>query len=87
MGSRLVPVKAAKRDGTLFKGFVIEEKIGATLYNRACLYYKMDYNKDMIIKLPTLECQKCRHKWTPRKTDVRLCPKCHTPLWDKPREK
>jgi hypothetical protein len=28
-----MPVKAVKRDGAFFKGLVIEEKIGATLYN------------------------------------------------------
>jgi hypothetical protein len=40
----------------------------------------------MIIKLQILKCQKCSHKWIPRKSDVRLCPKCQTPLWDKPKK-
>ena len=39
----------------------------------------------MIIKIPTLECKKCKHRWTPRKTDVRLCPHCKTAYWDKER--
>lgn len=39
----------------------------------------------MIIKIPKLECKRCGYKWTPRKTDVRICPnpKCHSVLWDK----
>jgi len=35
------------------------------------------------IKLPKkLKCQKCLYEWTPRQTDVRICPKCKTAKWD-----
>jgi Zn finger protein HypA/HybF involved in hydrogenase expression len=33
-----------------------------------------------------LECQKCHHKWLPRKLDVRYCPECQTAYWDTPRD-
>ena len=40
----------------------------------------------MQIKLKKLKCQKCGHKWIPRKTDVRMCPKCKTAFWDVPKK-
>jgi len=40
------------------------------------------------IELPSeLECLRCNHKWIPRKRDVRRCPRCGTPYWDKPKDK
>ena len=33
-----------------------------------------------------LKCERCGHKWTPRKKDVRYCPKCQSAYWDTPRE-
>lgn len=30
-----------------------------------------------------LKCKRCRHEWNPRKPDVRVCPHCHSPYWDK----
>jgi len=36
--------------------------------------------------LPVLECKRCGWTWTPRKTDVRMCPSCKTPYWDVPKE-
>lgn len=35
------------------------------------------------VKINKLECQKCGHKWYPRKVSVVLCPNCKTQLWDK----
>jgi predicted Zn-ribbon and HTH transcriptional regulator len=35
-----------------------------------------------------LKCERCGHEWVPRKkllSEVRLCPKCKTAYWDKPR--
>ncbi len=29
-----------------------------------------------------ITCQKCGHKWIPRKADVRQCPKCKTAYFD-----
>jgi len=34
------------------------------------------------IKLTKLKCEKCGFIWHPRKEDVRVCPKCHSPWWD-----
>jgi Zn finger protein HypA/HybF involved in hydrogenase expression len=36
----------------------------------------------MKIMLPTLKCQRCRHTWTPRQRDVRICPRCKSARWD-----
>jgi predicted Zn-ribbon and HTH transcriptional regulator len=41
----------------------------------------------MLIKVPMLTCQRCGWKWTPRKADVRVCPKCNSASWDKPEGK
>ena len=39
-----------------------------------------------------LECKRCGHSWMPRKqneqlkiTKPKVCPKCNSPYWDKPR--
>lgn len=33
-------------------------------------------------------CERCDYKWIPRKKDYpRVCPKCKSPYWDKPRKK
>lgn len=30
-------------------------------------------------------CEKCGHKWIPRKTDIPVvCPKCKSPYWNRP---
>jgi Zn finger protein HypA/HybF involved in hydrogenase expression len=34
------------------------------------------------IKIPKLTCNKCTHTWTPRKSPVYVCPKCHSPKWN-----
>ena len=33
------------------------------------------------------QCERCSHKWAPRlkKETPRVCPKCHSPYWDRPR--
>lgn len=36
----------------------------------------------MKIKIKKIECNKCKHKWSPRKEDVRQCPKCKTAYWE-----
>src|SRR6266851_3923619 len=28
------------------------------------------------LRIPTLTCLRCAHRWVPRQTDVRICPKC-----------
>jgi len=30
-----------------------------------------------------LKCKRCDYEWNPRKTEVRVCPNCHSPYWDK----
>ena len=36
----------------------------------------------MEITIPKLKCKRCGAEWTPRKSDVRVCPKCHSAWWD-----
>ncbi len=36
----------------------------------------------MKAKLNYFKCKKCNHEWVPRIADVRVCPKCHSYLWD-----
>lgn len=49
----------------------------------------------VFVKAPeTLECYRCGHVWVPRasgkvvkgKIEVRICPACKSPYWDRPRE-
>lgn len=40
----------------------------------------------MKVKVTNLECKRCGHKWMPRKSDVRICPKCKSAYWDTNRE-
>jgi predicted Zn-ribbon and HTH transcriptional regulator len=34
-------------------------------------------------------CERCGHKWAPRniKEEPKVCPKCKSPYWNKPRRK
>ena len=41
----------------------------------------------MEIELIRLECKRCGWKWTPRVSDVRICPHCKSPRWDTPKNK
>jgi len=34
------------------------------------------------LKLVSLECKRCGHKWIPRKAKVRWCPNCTSYKWD-----
>lgn len=38
------------------------------------------------MKIPTLECLKCGHIWTPRKANPEVCPKCKSYAWNEPKE-
>lgn len=38
------------------------------------------------IHIQTLTCLRCGHKWVPRQADVRICPKCKSPYWNKPKK-
>ncbi len=38
-------------------------------------------------KLPEVTCRRCGHSWYPRQPEVRICPKCKSPYWDKARVK
>ena len=41
-----------------------------------------------MIKLPRLKCLRCGHTWVPRREKPpKTCPKCHSPYWNKPRQK
>lgn len=40
----------------------------------------------VIVKVVKLECLRCKHKWIPKKADVRRCGKCKSPYWDKLKE-
>ncbi len=41
----------------------------------------------MQIEIQQLECKRCGHKWNPRKSEIRICPKCKSPYWDKIKNK
>lgn len=37
----------------------------------------------MHLNILNLKCRRCLHKWVPRTSEVRVCPRCHSPYWDK----
>lgn len=39
------------------------------------------------VQLAGLRCERCSHEWLPRQSDTkpRVCPKCKSPYWDRPR--
>lgn len=37
----------------------------------------------MKINITKLECKRCKHKWVPTKEEIRICPKCKSPYWDR----
>ena len=47
-----------------------------------------------IVTVQAYECERCHYRWTPRDTPVsnhitgqpKVCPKCKSPLWNKPRK-
>jgi hypothetical protein len=40
-----------------------------------------------ILKVLIVHCERCGHEWAPRQTEIRICPKCKSPYWDKPKRK
>ena len=40
----------------------------------------------MKIRIREIECKRCGHTWTPRKRDVRRCPKCQSVYFDVPKK-
>jgi len=39
------------------------------------------------VEINKIKCLRCGHEWVARTTDVRRCPKCQSPYWNKPRIK
>lgn len=41
------------------------------------------------INIKGFMCYRCTHKWAPRnpKQEPRVCPKCKSPYWDRPKKK
>ena len=39
----------------------------------------------MRVKIKKIECKRCGYKWIPRKEEIRICPKCKSPYWDRDR--
>lgn len=35
------------------------------------------------IEVTKLNCQRCGHTWIPKKEEIRICPKCKSPYWDR----
>ena len=38
-----------------------------------------------IIEIPVLRCYRCAYAWRPSQPVVRLCPRCKSALWDRPK--
>jgi Zn finger protein HypA/HybF involved in hydrogenase expression len=44
------------------------------------------YALPMRIKLPTLKCKRCQHRWIPSQPVITMCPKCKSRYWHTKRE-
>ena len=43
---------------------------------------------ETLISIKVYVCYRCGHKWIPKKkTKPVVCPKCHSPYWDTPKNK
>ena len=40
----------------------------------------------MRIEIDELKCLRCGHEWIPRQKEIRICPRCKSALWDKPKQ-
>lgn len=41
------------------------------------------------VKIDGFRCERCEHEWVPRDKaapDPKVCPKCKSPYWDRPRK-
>ena len=36
-----------------------------------------------MITFPVFKCLRCQYEWTPRKQEVKNCPRCKSPYWNK----
>lgn len=41
----------------------------------------------IVVDVKELSCKRCGHSWYPRQPEVRICPKCKSPYWDKERRR
>lgn len=39
----------------------------------------------MKVKISKIECKRCGHRWIPRQVEIRMCPKCKSIWYDKPK--
>jgi ssDNA-binding Zn-finger/Zn-ribbon topoisomerase 1 len=51
-------------------------------------FTNMVYTMGMIKlkELKQITCIRCGHAWIPRKLEIRTCPKCNSPYFDKPKQ-
>jgi DNA-directed RNA polymerase subunit RPC12/RpoP len=52
------------------------------------IYHKYHTGSMARVKLSGYRCERCDHEWVPREKDQepRVCPKCKSPYWDRPRQ-
>jgi predicted Zn-ribbon and HTH transcriptional regulator len=61
--------------------------MGITMIKEICSQLEfIGIEVDMTVKLPYLTCKRCGHKWVPRIPNPPLCPNCHSPYWNRPKD-
>ena len=54
------------------------------------MYYYVDTLPDLFqrdnMKLKMLQCLRCLHQWVARVESPAVCPHCHSPYWNRPRQ-
>ena len=46
----------------------------------------MVYYYNMKVNIGKVSCKRCGYSWYPRKPEVRVCPKCKSPYFDRDRK-
>jgi len=67
--------------------FVNQTIIYLITKNESFIYLKVLPISKMKINIIKLKCKRCEHVWVPTQEEIRICPKCKSPYWDRERRR
>ena len=63
----------------------VEVEVEVSINLTPCITFTYELTYDMKLTIKQVTCLRCNHKWTPRQKEVRMCPKCKSPWFNKPK--